>query len=120
VGSNWGILGIAVGYSVGTALNWPFVLVWLRRVSSIEIRPLFFGGVRSILLGLLCVAAVQVLTNYAPSGDIPSIGLAVLMTFVVSVTIFAAVPIYRKDARAFLETSNLAFGRRASGVEKVG
>jgi PST family polysaccharide transporter len=56
-GSVWGPLGIAAGYSVGIALGWVASLIWLNRLLGIATLPLFKGGIRILLVGVVIAAS---------------------------------------------------------------
>ncbi|WP_454829799.1 lipopolysaccharide biosynthesis protein [Pseudoxanthomonas wuyuanensis] len=56
-GSYWGVLGVASGYAVGTALLWPSVLWWIGRLSDAPAGRMFGNGARATLGYALCAAA---------------------------------------------------------------
>ncbi|MCW2004371.1 PST family polysaccharide transporter [Xanthomonas arboricola] len=58
VGSVWGVMGVAVGYSLGLLLLWPLSLVWIGKISNAPALRLFNNGLRAIVgYGLAGVAA---------------------------------------------------------------
>lgn len=46
VGSQGGIVGVAAGYAVAQACNWPLSLWWLARCSNLPISSLYAGAFR--------------------------------------------------------------------------
>ncbi len=51
-GSSWGITGVAGGYAVAAALEWPLSLFWLSRITVIPVRELFQGAGRITATGI--------------------------------------------------------------------
>lgn len=49
-GSLWGVVGVAWGYAVAPALAWPLSFWWLSRKSFVDVRPLFLGAGRVMVL----------------------------------------------------------------------
>ncbi|MDH6235385.1 PST family polysaccharide transporter [Cryobacterium sp. CG_9.6] len=48
VGSSWGPLGVAAGYSLGLVVSWPVSLFWLSRISDFPVRqttPIVLRGI---------------------------------------------------------------------------
>lgn len=108
VGSVWGPVGIAAGYSMGALVSWPLALLWLRRVASIEIRPLIWGGLRAALLGLLCCMAGFGVRSFTDNNvDILSILLVVAAGIASAAVLVLVVPAYRRDFVAILATVRL-------------
>ena len=51
IGSQWGIIGVAVGYAIAPTLSWPISLLWISRViDGVPTRTLAWGIVRMALL----------------------------------------------------------------------
>ncbi|MCU1431154.1 MAG: lipopolysaccharide biosynthesis protein, partial [Actinotalea sp.] len=55
VGSIWGVQGVAAGYAVAAALEWPLSIGWLSRRTEIPARGLFVGALRI----LVCVTVAS-------------------------------------------------------------
>lgn len=120
-GSSWGPIGIAAGYSIGTVLNWPLALLWLRREAKIRIGPLLSGGLRSTLLGLLCAAvATAVHRIAAPTGDISAIFIMVASSLSFAALAVLLVPRYRRDMVAIYATVKLVTAPKDSVLENSG
>lgn len=68
IGSNWGVLGVAVGYSLATILSWPIGLLWIRSVTEAPVREMAVNCVRTILAyGVAAVVAALVAGLYSGS-----------------------------------------------------
>jgi O-antigen/teichoic acid export membrane protein len=67
-GSLWGVYGVAVAFSVGTALAWPLSLWWISRVSDAPAREMFFAGARAALCYGMAGAASWAATLWVPEG----------------------------------------------------
>ncbi|MBM4496698.1 hypothetical protein GS426_16750 [Rhodococcus hoagii] len=68
IGSNWGVLGVAVGYSLATILSWPIGLLWIRSVTEAPVREMAVNCVRTILVyGVAAVVAALVAGLYSGS-----------------------------------------------------
>lgn len=120
VGSFWGPVGVAVGYSTGIVLNWPLGLLWLRRVAGIRVRPLFAGGLRAVLLGATsAVASIGVHIAMVPGDNVSSILVTVGSGLLFVCLIVTVVPIYRRDMVAILATARLVVGPKITSLQKA-
>lgn len=100
VGSNWGIIGVALGVAIAPALLWPVSLWWLSKVTPLPLRTLVGGGAR--VLGMTATSALVVrFVTDALSAVPPVIGAAAGLLTVVAVYGIAAVvlPPVRRDVR---------------------
>lgn len=52
VGSQWGVIGVAWGYMIAAAVEWPLSLWWLSRLTVLPVASLLRGAVR------ICVCAL--------------------------------------------------------------
>lgn len=121
VGSVWGPIGIAAGYSMGTVLNWPLALLWLQREAKIHVRPLLLGGLRSTFLGLLCAGvSTSVLLFAAPVGDIEAILCIIASGLVFTCLAVLVVPAYRQDMVAIYGAVKLVAAPKISVLQNSG
>lgn len=66
VGSEWGVIGVAWGYLIASALEWPLSLCWLSRLTVLPTAALLRGALR------ICVCAVGAgLVAFAVSDGLP-------------------------------------------------
>jgi O-antigen/teichoic acid export membrane protein len=113
IGSQWGVVGVAFGFMIGPAINWPISIGWLSRVTDVPTRRLYLGAGRVLLL-------------VAASGGISAAALALLptmaapLTLVVGFAIYLAViglallvPWYRRDALTLVGLAKIVRAPRA-------
>lgn len=62
LGSQFGLEGVAISYSVTLLAIWPFALWWIRRVSDAPAKRMFTTGVRAIVAYVLCAFASSAVT----------------------------------------------------------
>jgi PST family polysaccharide transporter len=49
VGSTWGIVGVAAGYSLSLLVTWPLGIWWVSRITDVPALRMFFNGARALL-----------------------------------------------------------------------
>ncbi|WP_371053301.1 lipopolysaccharide biosynthesis protein [Rhodococcus gordoniae] len=49
VGSQWGVTGVAAGYSLATLVSWPIGLYWIHKISPTPVAKMAITSVRVIL-----------------------------------------------------------------------
>ncbi|UGQ59056.1 lipopolysaccharide biosynthesis protein [Rhodococcus pyridinivorans] len=79
-GLPWGAVGVAVGHSVGYALNWTISFWWCGRVTSTPMKSLYFSGVKSILAFTAPLALIGVTTTYLVINPWISIGVGLAVS----------------------------------------
>ena len=104
-GSQWGLYGIAMAYSIGTGLMWPLSLLWLRRFSNAPVGSMLVNGLRAIG-GYGFAGASSFFATFALDVDVPiaqcGIGLA---AFLLARLLMCGVwPAFRRDITAILQT----------------
>jgi PST family polysaccharide transporter len=66
IGSEWGVIGVAWGYMIAAALEWPLSLCWLSRLTVLPVAALLHGAVR------ICLCAIGAgLVAFAVSRELP-------------------------------------------------
>ena len=69
-GSTWGVVGVAAGYALAPALAWPLSLWWLNRSTKLDVRSLYSGAGRILVVGsvagLASAAASWALRDESP------------------------------------------------------
>jgi O-antigen/teichoic acid export membrane protein len=98
IGSQWGMIGVAVGYAIAPALSWPISLLWISRViDGVPTRTLAWGIVRmSLLAGWGALAAWGAAALTEPWGAWAQVPVAALAT-VAAYAVAAALPVVRRD-----------------------
>lgn len=61
LGSNFGIVGVAVGYVLGLAISWPINLFWLYKTAAFPWLTFLGNGIRILGTGLVVFAALELL-----------------------------------------------------------
>ena len=111
VGLVWGPFGVAVGSTVGWALFWLMSLIWVGRVSRLNVMPLVTGPLKVVaLVGIPCGASALAATLI----PLPPL-LQVIVGTCFAIALFGfALLISRKvrgDARSLVRFGRLALGR---------
>jgi PST family polysaccharide transporter len=98
IGSQWGMIGVAIGYAIAPALSWPISLLWISRViEGVPVRTLAWGIVRMALLaGWGAALAFGAATLAEPLGVWAQVAAAALAT-VAGYAIAALLPLVRRD-----------------------
>ncbi|MDQ0922308.1 PST family polysaccharide transporter [Pseudarthrobacter sp. W1I19] len=60
IGSHFGLIGVAWGYSAAMALSWPLNLLWLARTAGLPARRFLANGFRVLLAGAFAAATSAV------------------------------------------------------------
>ena len=112
VGSAFGLVGVAWGYVVATALEWPISLWWLSRITQISAAPLYRGAARILSLcavvGGVSFGACQ-LSATLPSGW--QLTIACVAAAVVYAVVTTLVPPLRRDVAGLLSLARKSFRR---------
>jgi O-antigen/teichoic acid export membrane protein len=118
VGSTWGIVGVAAGFALSHALEWPISLAWMSRRTGLPVRPLVLGALR-ILAVTGAVAAAGYGGTVATEGSPDAVRLiaGVACGAVAYVLLLVVVRPFRRDAAGIIDTVRmLAPGRRGSAT----
>ena len=112
VGSVWGLLGVAIGYAVATAVLWPVSLWQAGRSAQMPVREVASGAARLVVAHAVAGAAGGGLAHLVGS-PYPwvSVGVMVLSMLLVLCTEVALWPALRADARFIVRTGRLLTGR---------
>ncbi len=114
-GSTWGVIGVAIGYSAGFALQWPLAVWWIRSVPGVSPRAMLVNGGK--IIGVTLVATVPglvVSTWWRPFSNLSNmiVGTACLLGLLA--LIVAAIPSVRADLQELLGALRSAIHRRPS------
>ncbi len=95
VGSQWGLLGTAIGFAVAPAISWPISIWWLSRLGPLPTARLYGGAARVLTLTVLVGTASWIAAGVALPAVIELV-LAVLAAAAV-VALALLVPVVRRD-----------------------
>ncbi len=112
-GSHWGVIGVAWGYALSHAVEWPISLWWLSRITPMPTRDLVGGALRA--LGIFAVVAAAALAGSSvTSGMDPLWSLATgLAAGLIAVGALLLVPGVRRDAQDIAQAIRSAVAHRA-------
>lgn len=118
IGSNWGIVGVAIGFAVSEALLWPISIWWLSRYTPMPVRSLYAGAFR--VLGVAAVAGGAGYLAVSAAVGLPSIVQLIIGVVVVAAGYLAAaiVPAFRRDYQEVYSFARLALPSRSRGGER--
>jgi O-antigen/teichoic acid export membrane protein len=107
IGSQWGVVGVAFGFMIGPAINWPISIGWLSRVTDIPTKRLYLGAGRVLLLVGAAGAVTGAVTLLLP--PLPAVMLLIVgvLVYLATVALSLLVPWYRTDARTLLWLTTL-------------
>ncbi|HWH25857.1 MAG TPA: lipopolysaccharide biosynthesis protein [Pseudolysinimonas sp.] len=110
IGSQWGVIGVAFGFMIGPAINWPISLGWLSRVTEVPTRRLYLGAFR--VLGLVAVSATAAWVVLLFLTDLSMVARLVigLASYLLVVALALLVPRYREDAATLLSIAKIMRG----------
>jgi PST family polysaccharide transporter len=107
-GLMWGVLGVTLAYSFGSALIWPIGLVWLRRTSDAPAVAMGRAGLRCLIAYSACAAvaygAASMVNESSLYAQIVASALGMLTAIA---ALFCTWPSYRRDVHAILNTRTL-------------
>lgn len=109
LGGFWGVMGVAVAYTLGAAILWPLGLLWVRKKSGAPVGRMLLNGLRTMVVYGVATGATILATMPLPD-DAYLLQLAVgLPVLAATLALIALVfPAYRRDlgeivsARRFL------------------
>lgn len=98
IGSQWGMIGVAVGYAIAPALSWPISLLWIAHViEDVPVRTLAWGIVRMALLAGWGAALAYGATALAEPFGVWGRVVAAALATVAAYGIAALLPVVRRD-----------------------
>ncbi len=112
IGSNFGVTGVAVGFMIGPAINWPLSIGWLSRVTVVPTRRLYAGAARILCLvaaasGISAIVAFALIPPVPPSPTL----LIGLVSYALVVSAALLLPWYRADAAMIVRVVAIARGK---------
>lgn len=114
VGSLGGVVGVAAGYALSPALEWPLSLWWLSRLAPIPTRALAQGALRILAVaGVVGVAAALTDAALAPAEPVLRVLACTAAAAATYALLATVVPPVRRDALEVLDTVRLARSARS-------
>ncbi|RWR19182.1 lipopolysaccharide biosynthesis protein [Microbacterium enclense] len=114
-GLPWGAQGVALMFSVAYALYWAASLLWVGRVASLDVRPMFVDVVRALLAfaapGALAAHVVARVTEGLPAPLPLALGLVVALVWYGLA--WAFIPRVRRDLDTLRAFARKAISRRS-------
>ncbi|MBN9192462.1 lipopolysaccharide biosynthesis protein [Microbacterium sp.] len=96
-GSFFGLIGVAIGFTVAPAISWPLSLFWLSRVTPMPTARLYAGAGRILALtASVGVVAWAVASTVSSWGSWPML-LVGLPAGLLTAVAFLILPVYRRD-----------------------
>jgi PST family polysaccharide transporter len=114
LGSLWGPTGVAISYSVGVAIMWPFSLWWIGRISDAPAKHMFTNGLRAVIVYGVSGAASFAVSMLVPVDlSIARIGIGLIGMLIPLTVVFFVWPRYRVDVIGIFETGRMAIKKKA-------
>lgn len=112
-GSMVGIVGVAVGFAIGTVATWVISLFWYRRAIGLPSWSLFFEAMRSFLGALPAMLLTWYATTFLiPLNGITALGAGLGIFFLVYALTVVASKSLRRDYLTAVDTVRLIKKRR--------
>lgn len=117
VGSIWGYVGVAWGYSLATAIVWPLGLLWISKACGAPSLKMFWNGLRGIIGYSVASVATLLVANSLFAAWPPIVaalvGLPLFVAFLA--LIWLIWPGFRRDARMLEGFARSALRKRSRG-----
>lgn len=101
VGSQWGLHGVAWGWTLGALVQWPVNLWWLHRISDAPVGAILRNGVRTVLVHGWALGVSWSATHWllAPGAtwDALLVGAGAFLLALAAAAL--VLPAYRRDVR---------------------
>ncbi|KFA30218.1 polysaccharide biosynthesis protein GumJ, partial [Xanthomonas vasicola pv. musacearum NCPPB 4384] len=113
VGSRWGAMGVAIGYSFGLLLTWPLSLIWIGKISDAPVGALFTNAMRAMTAyGIAGGCAYYAsITVGGPLWEQLAVGAAAMAA--VCLLALAIWPAFRRDVIAIINIRRLLMQAKA-------
>lgn len=120
VGSNWGVIGVAVGYSAATVLAWPIGLIWINAVTAAPVRRMATNCMQTIIVyAIAALVAAAIIESNTPSSPVLTVLFGLCIFIVVLVALAVVFRPYLRDLRGIYEIRQLLVERHAIPTEVV-
>lgn len=109
-GSQFGLLGVAVGYALAPGLAWPLSLWWLGRITDLPKRQLWQGAGRILACAIPAGVAGRLAVVLVHAPAVIQLLAATLAVTLVYLTVLAVKPV-RRDASVVFALARKALAR---------
>lgn len=109
-GSQFGLLGVAVGYAVAPGLAWPLSLWWLGRLTDLPRRQLWLGAGRILGCAIAAAVAGRLAVRVVPTSSVLQLAAATAAVAVVYAAALLVKPV-RRDVLEVLAVARKGFNR---------
>ena len=112
IGARWGVVGVAVGYTIAPALSWPLSFWWLSRLTEIPTRRLYTGALRILALVAIAGSAAWAAALWlAAAGSVAQIAIAAAVVAAVYVLATLVLPPVRRDVAGVVAMAKMIRSR---------
>jgi PST family polysaccharide transporter len=110
-GLPWGPLGVAVGHSIAFFLYWIATLLYVGRVTGVDVRPLFRNSIRSIVLVCAPAGVAARVAAQLPAPPLVQLAAGLVAAAGWLALVVAVVPAVRRDLAEVYRFARRAIGR---------
>lgn len=115
IGSQWGLIGVAVGYALAPAFSWPLSLWWVSRYAPLPLGTLWWGAGRALMVAAVAGGACWAVVSLGVSGLPAFLGLIIGgLTGVAVYALAALIPRIRADLMTVFGALTTIVHRRAA------
>ena len=113
VGSQWGVIGVAAGYTLAPALSWPISLWWLSRRTDLQVRRLYGGAARILTVVAVSASGAGAVAYWLrDTSEWVQLPLAIVVTVAVYALFALVIPAIRRDLSIVIQMMKLVRTRR--------
>lgn len=103
VGSQFGLVGVAVGYAVAPILSWPISFWWLSRRAVLPLRDLYWGAGRIVVVALAAGLTSRLVCDLLIDvAQIVPLLIGPLAGIIVAAVLVVVIPPFRADLRTLV------------------
>jgi polysaccharide transporter, PST family len=112
-GLPWGIVGVAIGHSIGYLLYWVASIWWVGRISGLQVAPLVLDAARALLLFAAPVGLAAFLAAHWVDGIFAQLALGTVAAAAVGALLCAVIRPVGADIRVLVRLARTGLaGRR--------
>ncbi|MET4098107.1 PST family polysaccharide transporter [Agrococcus sp. UYP10] len=100
LGSFWGPVGVAIGYSATLLAFWPFGLWWISRITPAPARSMFGVGIRALVAAGVSAAASRLAVAALPLDAVYELIVGAAVFIVAGILVMMVWPRVRRDIQS--------------------